>query len=596
MGWRVQLTYKRTFAALVLTCIAVSVPCGAWFLAGRRNLERQALGEERGVVMTAHKKGQILAERLEARLDVLLLSENRRPFYHYQNLFHDPRGAFEGAAVSLSPLAEGAADAMIEAHFQVDDAGNLTLPTLNEEFPELSLDGDQGDSCALLAELSDIASFCAWGDSEFDVGGEDSLNRFATAVEQMRGHVEVMDAKSWQQHLQASALYADLKYGKKQKATALDGSWGGQQITVEVKPFAWYTLPVGDQLNLVALRQVVTPEGLWTQGFVVSLAIAEQYLENSYYPASFVPRVDRHAGNGKSRVSIPVDGTPWAIDLDVSANLQQAISQADSERQHFLGMFLLGSLAAGLAGTLVVLLVYQSERLAQKRAQFAASAAHELRTPLAGLRLYGEMLAEGLGNPKQSQRYARRVASEAERLGRVVTNVLSFTRLERSSLALQSRPGDLWQAVDDACKGLRPVLEESDAEVEFDIEDDLPSAMFDRDAVVHIVHNLLDNAEKYTREVEGRRITVSLRQRNDEVELQVADNGPGVPAKLQKRLFRPFQRGDRPDAPEGLGLGLMLVRTLARAQGGDIRYSDGTPQGAVFTVTFPVAPADAVLT
>ena len=593
MGWKLQLTYQRTVAALVLIGIAVSVPCAAWFLAAHRNLERQATGEEQGVVMTAHKRGRILAERLETRLDVLLQKENRRPFYHYQNLFHDPRGAFEGAAVSLSPLAEGAADAMIEAHFQVDDEGALSLPTLNEEFPELSLEGDHGDRCAMLAELSDIASFCAWGDTSVGGADLDALERFAMSVDDVQGHVEVMALASWKQHLQASTLYADLKNKRKPQTPSQAVDQGTEKVKVEVGPFSWLTLPVGDQLNLVALRRVVTPEGLWTQGFVVSLAIAEQYLENAYYPASFVPRLESETLQRDSQVLIPLDGTPWALALDISANLQQAVGRATEERQRFLGRFLLGALGAGLAGTLVVLLVFQSERLAHKRAQFAASAAHELRTPLAGLRLYGEMLAEGLGDPKQSQRYARRVASEAERLGRVVTNVLSFTRLERSSLTLSPAAGDLRQAVEDAYGSLRRVLDESGAEVIFDLQE--ATALFDRDAVVHIVHNLLDNAEKYTRDVEGRQIRVSLRTVGEQAELEVADNGPGIPASLRRRLFRPFQRVDRPDGPEGLGLGLTLVRTLARAQGGDIRYDDAPTGGAVFTVTFPLADESANL-
>lgn len=590
MGWRGQLIHKRTVAALVLTSIAVAVPCGAWFLAGQRNIERQASGEEADVFLTARKKGQILAERLEARLEALLQEESRRPFYHYQNLFHDPRGASVGAAVSLSPLAQGVAGPLIETHFQIDDQGILSLPTLNEQFPELSLEGDHGDHCSLLAELSDIASFCFLEDTSGFTGDADTLSRFATSVGSDLGHIEAMDLRAWNQHLQANELYADLKYGERaHAATALSDSLKDQKIHIEVGAFSWYTMPVGDQLNLIALRHLVTPEGTWNQGFVVSLVTAEQYLENSYYPAAFVPRLESGKDGRESHVLIPVDGTPWAVDLDVSANLQQTVSRAATEGQRFLGFFLLGALGAGLAGTLVVLLVFQSERLAQKRAQFAASAAHELRTPLAGLRLYGEMLAEGLGDPRQAQRYARRVANEAERLGRVVTNVLSFTRLERSSLTVHPVPGDLAAAVEEAWKGLRPVLEESGAEVVLDFEAELPPVLFDRDGLVHIVHNLLDNAEKYTRDTEGRRIVVTLSERDGHAELEVADNGPGIPTELSKSLFRAFKRGDSSDSPEGLGLGLMLVRTLARAQGGEIRYADGENGGAVFTVTFPLA-------
>ena len=153
-------------------------------------------------------------------------------------------------------------------------------------------------------------------------------------------------------------------------------------------------------------------------------------------------------------------------------------------------------MAAGLAGLLVVAMVHQSERLAQQRAQFAAAAAHELRTPLAGMRLYGEMLAEGLGNPDRARDYARRIAGEAERLGRVVTNVLSFTRLEQGSISVRPQPGDLAAAVRDACRRQRPALEESGAELELELAEDLPPVSFDHDAVANILQNLLDNAEK----------------------------------------------------------------------------------------------------
>ncbi len=171
------------------------------------------------------------------------------------------------------------------------------------------------------------------------------------------------------------------------------------------------------------------------------------------------------------------------------------------------------SLAAALAGALLLWLVVQSEKLAQQRIRFAASAAHELRTPLAGLRLYGEMLAEGLGDPGRAREYARRMAGEAERLGRVVTNVLSFTRLERGALNVHLAAGDLAEAVRDAYQRQQPALEQAGAPVELELPENLPPVQFDRDAIAHIVQNLLDNAEKYTREREDRLIVLAIEPR-----------------------------------------------------------------------------------
>ncbi len=590
---RLRLRSHRVAAALVLTVVAVAVPTGAWFVAGTHRIEREADLEEGGLYDKSYKKAVVLAERLATRLELLREAESRRPFYHYQNLFHDPRGAAEGASVSISPLAQGAADPLIEAHFQVDEAGALTLPTLNDEFPELGLVADEEAQCALLAKLEELAIFC-------DGGLVPAGKRRRSGPPPAERPAEVLTRGAWRQHLRANDLYADLKEGRRpDRGLDLGGDRarsGGprsdvsaaERLEIAVGPFAWYTLPVGGEPALAAVRSVETPAGTWNQGFVISPSTVARALESSSYPAAFVP-LEPGGSGAEGAVAVAVEGTPWGIALDVSDRLAETALRAAAERRRFLRIFLLGALAAGLSGLLVVAMVYQSDRLAQQRAQFAAAAAHELRTPLAGLRLYGEMLAEGLGDPQRARDYARRLAGEAERLGRVVTNVLSFTRLERGQLSVKPAAGDLAAAVRDACRRQRPALEESGARLELELADDLPAVHFDRDAVGHILQNLLDNAEKYTRGVDDRAIRVALSPNGRSVELEVADNGRGISPQLRRRLFRPFSRGGNRDAPEGLGLGLALVRLLAEAQGGEVRYRDAPAGGAVFSVTMPIA-------
>ena len=160
------------------------------------------------------------------------------------------------------------------------------------------------------------------------------------------------------------------------------------------------------------------------------------------------------------------------------------------------------------AALLVVWLVARAERYARERSQFAAAAAHELRTPLAGLQLYGDMLADGLGDPTKLRDYARRMSEEASRLGRVVSNVLGFSQLERGNLSIDPKLGDVAEALRELAEHAQPALDRAGAALELDVPRAL-DARFDRDALARIVGNLLDNAEKYTRDAEDRTIQLS---------------------------------------------------------------------------------------
>ena len=115
-------------------------------------------------------------------------------------------------------------------------------------------------------------------------------------------------------------------------------------------------------------------------------------------------------------------------------------------------------------------------------------------------------------------------------------------------------------------------------------------ARFDDDAVARILGNLLDNAEKYSRDASTRAIEVVVRDAGAYVEIAVRDHGAGVAAPTARRLFRPFRRGVSADGPNGLGLGLSMSRTLARAFGGDLRLapsSDRAAPGACFVLSLP---------
>jgi signal transduction histidine kinase len=581
-------TSRRTVAALVLTLIAVLVPSSAWYIAGRRQIKHSSNLEVSSAYQKGYKQAVRVAERMATRLELLRETESRRPFYHYQNLYHDPKGAAEGASVAISPLAQGSADPLVEVYFQIDDQARLTMPSLNEEFPDLSSDNGDTEQCSQLWRLRDVAMYFEADMPHMTVAAPGPWPSFDAG-----DHTEKLGLKAWRQHVRANDVYSALKYPHRAAGASplLPAGVPDSEVKVVVGPLRWHTLSVSGKPALVALRSLQTPAGSWVQGFMVDLPTAGTLVDNnSDFTARFEPKQGAAGDSppkGQPWVAAEVEGTDWQVAIDVSRSLAAASAKTLADKARFLRSFGLGSLAAGLAGALLLWLVVQSEKLAQQRIRFAASAAHELRTPLAGLRLYGEMLAEGLGDPGRAREYARRMAGEAERLGRVVTNVLSFTKLERGALHVHMATGDLAEAVRDAYSRQQPALEQAGAPVELDLPENLPKVQFDRDAIAHIVQNLLDNAEKYTRDREDRQIRLRIVDRGASLDLEVADNGKGVAPALKRRLFEPFVRGNEEDGPEGLGLGLVLVKTLVEAQNASIQHLDAPGGGALFRVSFP---------
>ena len=573
MGQTMKFWRSRTTLALVLTIVALIVPCGAWYIVGSREVQRAIDQIELPPRRFADDTARQLCHRLQDRLQALLESESNRPFYEYQSLYHDPRGVSEGPSVTPSPLAQAPTDPLIRAYFQIDPSGRVALPTL----PETDMDVE---GLRQFAEQRAIQ-----GELQAAVRGSACVANLQKGLAQP--HVEVIDADAWIQNALAAKIYSDLKSGSSSGITFGETGFrlksGQQKVSIGVGDFQWCSLQTPNGTSLGAMRNVTTPEGVLVQGFVISTEGVVETLKNAALPARFVS----NAATGSYVAVARLENTGWCIVVSAAKEIAAADAQARHNWISFLQLFWAGTGAASVAGLCVVALVWNTERFARQRSQFAATAAHELRTPLAGLRMYSEMLADGLGDPTRTRDYANRVAEEAARLGRVISNVLGFSRLERGILQIHPGPGDLAAAVRDCVERQRPALEAAGARVELSIPDQFPLVRFDRDAVAEIIQNLADNAEKYSRSATDRKIEVALASADHLVTLSVRDHGPGIPTDVQKKLFHAFARGNRDDAPAGLGLGLVLVKALAEAHGGRVNCTDAPGGGALFKVILP---------
>jgi signal transduction histidine kinase len=231
--------------------------------------------------------------------------------------------------------------------------------------------------------------------------------------------------------------------------------------------------------------------------------------------------------------------------------------------------------------------------LAERRIRFVSAVTHELRTPLTSLRLYLDLLTSGMIHDEaKRQEYLNTLATESDRLHRLIDNVLDFAKLEK-----RAKNGDLKPVkVGELVEQLRATWTDRVAAdgKELVVVSTMPADVeVSTDAVmVHqIVGNLIDNARKYTRDAEDKRIWLWAKPGGDgRVVFEVEDRGAGVPASERKSIFKPFRRGEHADTTAGgAGLGLALAKQWAEVLGGTVAYrpADGAP-GACFRLELPV--------
>jgi len=202
---------------------------------------------------------------------------------------------------------------------------------------------------------------------------------------------------------------------------------------------------------------------------------------------------------------------------------------------------------------------------------------------LTNIRLYAELLDDEIGDePSSARDYLGVIVAESQRLSRLILNILTFNRKQRHDLTLRLSPGIVDDAVAVVLDQFRPSFALHGLEIEF--RRSAPRTVrFDADAMHQIVGNLLSNVEKYA--AGSGRVEVATEQDGDEVVILVADRGPGIPERERGRVFEPFYRVSNAlsDGVTGAGIGLSLVRDLARLHGGDVEILSGDV-GATFRV------------
>jgi signal transduction histidine kinase len=231
----------------------------------------------------------------------------------------------------------------------------------------------------------------------------------------------------------------------------------------------------------------------------------------------------------------------------------------------------------------------QVERAGQAQRDFLANVSHDLKTPLTSIQGFSQAMIDGaIRDPRAFREAAEVINSEAQRMARLVADVVDLARLQSGSSLVDRRPVDLAALLQRTVAGLQPQADARQVALHL-ATGPLPLALVDADRLHRALVNLLDNALRYT--PAGGHVTLRAETIGEMIRIHVVDTGAGIPAEDLPRVFERFYQVDKSRATrgQGSGLGLAIVREVVAAHGGAVSVQSAPGQGADFTISLPLA-------
>lgn len=234
--------------------------------------------------------------------------------------------------------------------------------------------------------------------------------------------------------------------------------------------------------------------------------------------------------------------------------------------------------------------ITELRRLETVRKDFVANVSHELRTPITNIKGYAETLLEGaLKDKGNAEDFTNIIHSEAERLAKLVEDVLDLSRIESGKMQFNFKPHDVGELVTRVETGLTKQFAKKGITFRKEIPEDIGKVRCDGPSIAQVLLNLIENAVKYNKD--NGMVTVAAQHRGKYVELSIADTGIGIPESDLPRIFERFYRVDKAHSREigGTGLGLSIVKHIVQAHQGEVYVTSQSGVGSCFRFTLPQA-------
>lgn len=405
------------------------------------------------------------------------------------------------------------------------------------------------------------------------------------------------------QRLRELTTHEDYTYANIMQANPGSGlTDASMQMRVELDPMQ--SVLINDDIAYV-FRRILLNGKTYHQGAVIKLGYLLKHLTDKYFIDQPMARFARlslkvigrdhdvtvlHSGIYTSRPLLSIDhifSAPFSF-LHATLSYDQIPHSPGRAKLNIMMSILVAVILIGALG------IYKSVQavieLSERRSRFISSVTHELKTPLSNICMYIEMLEQGVArNQEHELEYFRILGAEGNRLSRLITSVLDFARLERKQWRFNLAEGTFEDVIRETSSIMREKLREEGFELQADTGHARPFK-YDREAMVQVLTNLVDNSIKFGKASPVKRIAIRLQPEGRWMKIDVADTGPGIPRQALKKVFEDFYRvdSDLTRSIRGTGIGLALVKKFVAAMGGTVTASPNNGPGCTISIALPL--------
>ena len=592
------------------------------------------------IVLLSHSYAQLQASSLfgykEHAFSVLqnlnknitsdLAIEDRRSYADYRFIRSVP--VFGGEEITMSELADFPLRSHyvgLVGHFQLDPSGNLSTPVLPDGVLESIPMVDRDKRLAIRNKISQILNTSGFS----AISSPSTITPASSSTEKSLDSTRKNDSKLidqiYKQDLDISGSNKKKKTSKSRveqitktgdfafgvESTKLDTTGLlvrliNTESTHSMEAEIDFFQAIVDSNYIIFHRTVRRGADVFIQGFIVDARVyltnlvkneIEKYkgvtkgTQQDPLVLAFIHKKQTFVAFGeRNNITTELLSEPLQAPLsDITFKMYTTQHAPGGEFVMFIGLLMLAVLAIGLIS---IYHVTQSRmKLAAKRQDFVSAITHELKTPLTAIKMYAELLQNSwVVNEEKKQKYYGQIASEADRLSRLIQNVLNLSKLDGNRWNVQLRMEKPKRVLDDFISTYSKNVEKQGFEltVSSDTDADNISLMIDRDAIMQILMNLVDNSLKFSKNADYKMINVELRIKETDMYLAVRDYGPGIPPSEMKKVFQEFYRveNEMTRQTSGTGIGLSMVKKLCTLCNMSIELENANP-GLRTKIHFP---------